>query len=35
MDAQEDWMMTHPGASKEALSKHLLALFPEYAMKGK
>jgi hypothetical protein len=31
MDEQENWMTTHPGASKEALAKHLRTQFPEYA----
>jgi hypothetical protein len=30
MEEQDNWMTIHPGASKEALAKHLRAQFPEY-----
>jgi hypothetical protein len=30
MDAQSDWMMTHPGGSKEALIQHLKDTFISY-----
>jgi hypothetical protein len=30
MEEQDDWMATHPGASKEALAEHLRTQFPEY-----
>ena len=30
MDEQERWIITHPGASKEPLVKHLEETFSEY-----
>ena len=30
MDAQEDWMITHPGGSREGLIRHLREIFSEY-----
>lgn len=30
MDEQEDWMVTHPGGSKDALIDHIQKVFSEY-----
>lgn len=30
MDEQENWMTTHPGGGRTALTEHIKELFPEY-----